>query len=383
MKTFENLVDEVQRPGLCHNCGGCVTFCSAINYGALEMDPDNGPRYRDEAKCIECGFCYQVCPETDDLLPETRERLHWSEPMGHVDTLYIARARDEVLRELGTDGGVVTAMLLHLLDNKRIDSAIVSRQTGPFQRRPWVASTRKDVILSAGTAYEESSGTVALGGAYSTYCPSLTSLGGLKERDLNRVAFVGVPDQVLAMRKMETLGIPPSQQIKYYLGLFCARSFTFGDVERKRLEDMAGFAWDELESMNLKRELRFNLKGGRSASLPLDVLDFMTRGACAYCTDYSAEYADISFGGLGAPDGWTVVLTRTPRGRELYRKARETVLEEMELAKMKPLRETALELIRRYSAAKRHNAQANRDEGRGVSAYAFSPAGREHRHPGV
>lgn len=34
MKTFFNLIQEVQKPGLCHRCGGCVTFCTTINYGA-------------------------------------------------------------------------------------------------------------------------------------------------------------------------------------------------------------------------------------------------------------------------------------------------------------------------------------------------------------
>ncbi|MGD9097648.1 MAG: 4Fe-4S dicluster domain-containing protein, partial [Desulfobacterales bacterium] len=63
MKTFFNLVQEVQKPGFCHHCGGCVSFCTAINYAALEMDPDGKPRYRDIEKCIECGLCYAICPE--------------------------------------------------------------------------------------------------------------------------------------------------------------------------------------------------------------------------------------------------------------------------------------------------------------------------------
>jgi coenzyme F420 hydrogenase subunit beta len=47
MKTFADLVKEVQEPGLCHHCGGCFTFCTAINYGALAMDQDGKPLYRD------------------------------------------------------------------------------------------------------------------------------------------------------------------------------------------------------------------------------------------------------------------------------------------------------------------------------------------------
>ncbi|MGD9247244.1 MAG: 4Fe-4S dicluster domain-containing protein, partial [Desulfobacteraceae bacterium] len=82
MKTFFNLIQEVQKPGLCHRCGGCVTFCSAINYGALEIDGDGKPRYGDIEKCIECGLCHAICPEIGELDQEVRRLASWSEPMG-------------------------------------------------------------------------------------------------------------------------------------------------------------------------------------------------------------------------------------------------------------------------------------------------------------
>src|SRR5512139_1970143 len=72
MKTFFNLIQEVQKPGLCHHCGGCVTFCTAINYGALELGEDGKPRYKDIEKCIECGLCYSICPEIHELEEETK-----------------------------------------------------------------------------------------------------------------------------------------------------------------------------------------------------------------------------------------------------------------------------------------------------------------------
>jgi len=56
MKTFFDLIQEIQKPGLCHRCGGCVTFCSAVNYGALELDVEGKPRYGEIEKCIECGL---------------------------------------------------------------------------------------------------------------------------------------------------------------------------------------------------------------------------------------------------------------------------------------------------------------------------------------
>ncbi|MDP1761664.1 MAG: 4Fe-4S dicluster domain-containing protein, partial [Deltaproteobacteria bacterium] len=72
MKTFSHLIQEVQDKGLCHHCGGCVAFCTAINYGALELGEDGRPRYRDKEKCIECGICYSICPEIRELDEETK-----------------------------------------------------------------------------------------------------------------------------------------------------------------------------------------------------------------------------------------------------------------------------------------------------------------------
>ena len=82
MKTFASLVEEVQKPGLCHLCGGCLTFCTAINYGALEMGEDGMPYLGDMEKCIECGLCYSICPEIKEMDDDIRKIADWSEPLG-------------------------------------------------------------------------------------------------------------------------------------------------------------------------------------------------------------------------------------------------------------------------------------------------------------
>jgi coenzyme F420 hydrogenase subunit beta len=362
MKTFEDLIQEVQKPGLCRQCGGCVSFCRAAHYDALEMGPKGEPRYKDVSRCSECGLCYLVCPEVNELVEETRARLSWAEPIGSVDMVCMARARDPLIRELSTDGGTVTAMLLHLLETRRIDGAIVSRQPGPFQRLPFLARTKKDILLSAGAVYAAAPEASFRGGRCSTYVSSASSLPELEARGVARAAMVGVPDQILAMRKMETMHITPSDRIQYYFGLFCSGGFEFGPRRRARLEAMGGFSWPQVERVNLKERLQIHLTGGEQADIPLERMDFMIRPACRYCRDYSAELADISMGGLGAPEGWTTVIIRNENGKKAYFEAREAALEEMEPSKMEPLRTTALELIRHYSQAKRRRGVKRRAE---------------------
>lgn len=45
------------------------------------------------------------------------------------------------------------------------------------------------------------------------------------------------------------------------------------------------------------------------------------------CNDFRAEFSDISFGRLGADDGWATVVTRTPIGRTTFADARDNYLE--------------------------------------------------------
>jgi coenzyme F420 hydrogenase subunit beta len=331
MKTFFHLVQEVQKPGLCHHCGGCVTFCTAINYGALELGEDGRPRYKDLEKCIECGLCYAICPEIHELDEETKRMVSWSAPMGRILGTVVARAQDPAVQARGTDGGVVTALLLHLMDIGRIDGAIVSRRVGEFRRLPWLAITREEILQAAGFHFDTMHGMTHFSKVYSqkfsTFSPSIMELGEVAKKRLNRVAFVGTPCQINALRRMEALGVVPSGTITHHFGLFCTGNFHFGEAERRRLMELGNFRWEEVRKINVKEELLIHLENGELRRLPLEQLEFMKRYACQYCDDYAAEYADLSFGGIGAPEGWTTVIIRSPLGRAVMADARGVELE--------------------------------------------------------
>ncbi len=322
MKTFSDLVKEVQDTGLCHHCGGCVTFCTAINFGALKQDGDGKPCFDDVEKCIECGICYMICPEIDELGEETRKRIGWSPPMGRVLETTVGRAGNEEIRPHATDGGVVTALLLHLFDSGRIDGAIVARRAGLFKREPWLATSRQEIMDAAGFFFDSSHGMSRYSEQYSTYSPSVQMLGQMTRRGTRRVALVGTPCQIKTIRKMETLGIVPTDSISYIMGLFCSGNFIFGEAQREELEKLGNFAWNDVGKINVKEDLFIHLENGEIRTIPLDQLGFMRRFACQYCDDYSAEYADISFGGIAAAEGWTTIVARTPLGRAAFAHAR-------------------------------------------------------------
>ena len=45
------------------------------------------------------------------------------------------------------------------------------------------------------------------------------------------------------------------------------------------------------------------------------------QAGCNVCQDYVAEWADVSTGSVGSPDGWSTVLTRTDDGNSIFKAA--------------------------------------------------------------
>jgi coenzyme F420 hydrogenase subunit beta len=359
MKTFFDLVQQVQKPGLCHRCGGCVTFCTAINFGALGQDEDGKPVFADMEKCIECGICYMICPEIDELDKEAAELVKWELPMGRMLETTVVRCADPLVRARATDGGAVTALLLHLFDTGRIDGAIVTRQTGLFVREPWLATTRREIAEAAGFFFDSSHGMSMYSEKYSTFAPSVQALGPLARRKSGkgRIAFVGTPCQIKTIRKMETLHIVPTDAIRYVFGLFCSGNFSFGAKERERLEKLGKFEWSWVRKINVKDHLMIHLDNGDIRAIPLEELDFMKRFACRFCDDYSAEYADVSFGGIGAEEGWTTVVSRSPLGRACLAHARDEGAIEVYASQDNPkFASEATQIIVEHSQKKRQKA---------------------------
>ncbi len=360
MKTFHDLVEDVQNPGLCHRCGGCVTFCTAVNYGALELDSEGKPRYGDEAKCIECGLCHSICPEIDELDEETQKRLAWIPPIGRVIETAIVRASDPEVRRRATDGGAVTALLLHLFETGRIDGAIVTKPSDSYQREPFLAETRVDILDAAGFSFDTSHGMKSYSDYYITY-GQIREFEPLIRKGLQRIAFVGTPCQIKSVRRMQILNIIPSDTIKYCLGLFCSGNFVFGPKQQEKIARIGGFEFGDVRKLNIKEDLIIHLNDGRVKTVMLDELEFMKRFACYFCPDYSAEYADISFGGIGAGEGWTTVMTRTSAGRTIMAEARsKKSVEDYRRDEFQKRYVRALQKVKTWSNRKKGTAKCNR-----------------------
>jgi coenzyme F420 hydrogenase subunit beta len=319
--SFDNLLDEVIHKDLCNRCGGCVSFCSANNLGALKMGKDGFPDYTDKDKCLECGICYLICPKTRILEEELKRHYDWKYPLGHWVDIFSARSTDKEVLNVATDGGVVTSILIYLLENKVIDGAIVSKRMGPLGRKPIIAKTRSDLIDAAGSSFFETKHLDELGNIYSTSFPIIKVIKESASDSMKKLAIVGTACQIEAIRKMQLLNIVPSNLIIFTIGLFCMQCFTIEDLSKKNFAKTHKININDIEKVNIKDNLILKMKSNIRFYIPLEEIEEIARPACLACNDFSNEFADISVGGVGSQDGYTTVMIRTSIGKQVYAEA--------------------------------------------------------------
>ncbi len=322
-KSFKDLIKEVHDKNICQSCGGCISFCSAHELKAIEMGKDGLPKFTNEDNCLKCGICYFICPQIGIFDEELRNAHNWKPPVGNFRRIAIARSTDPKVRELATDGGVVTSLVQYLLEHKIIDGAIVSKKMTPFSREPMIAVTKEDLLAAAGSRFADQSHVEELG-KYTTYSPTLQGLKGIRNMDLTRIAVVGTPCQIHTIRKMQVLGVLPSHIVKFTIGLFCMENFSFDELARTKLEQDMKLNIDEIIKMNIKEDLIIDLKDGKRIHVPFEELDILMRPACRVCTDFANDFADVSVGGVGSPEGYTTTMLRTEVGMKRYMEAVET-----------------------------------------------------------
>jgi coenzyme F420 hydrogenase subunit beta len=203
------------------------------------------------------------------------------------------------------DGGVATALLLFALEKGVIDSAIVAGTAPdkPLYPVAVLATTEGEILGAAGTKY--------------TCSPGILPIGEVAKQKKTKVAFVGTPCQIHAVRKMQMAGIrKATAPLSFSVGLMCSECFTYDGLLEKHIHGSLGINLNDIKKINIKGKMLVTTDSGVTA-IPLADIKQYTRKSCCVCDDFSSELADISVGGLGL-DGWTFTIIRTERGEELF-----------------------------------------------------------------
>jgi coenzyme F420 hydrogenase subunit beta len=111
------------------------------------------------------------------------------------------------------------------------------------------------------------------------------------------------------------------KRIAWTFGLLCSKTFTYDGLNVEIAQKELGLDLEDVVRVNVKGKLLFYTDDGAEHAYSLKKAHAYTRPGCLKCPDFAAEHADISFGGLGQSEGWTLTVIRTELGEQIWRDA--------------------------------------------------------------
>jgi coenzyme F420 hydrogenase subunit beta len=323
---FQELSKSVIDKGMCNMCGACISICPRIGINATK------PKLNDYDP--ECSACLKYCPETyfpeglfkTALFDENTKDDYY---LGSYNKAFIATNENSALRASSQNGGIVTSLLIYALEKGLIDGALLTDKDDQWKPIPVIAKTAHEIKKYAGSKY--------------TITPTLKIYRkAIEEHKLKKVGFVGMPCQIRAVRKMQLFSPFPSHfgNFELVIGLFCSSNFSYDLINTYIRKDLQ-ISPAHIRKMDIAHgKFKLYLKDGKTIKVPIKTIIKYKWPSCKYCHDYTAEFADISIGSIGASDDdWNSVLIRTDRGRALINDAindkRISKRNKIELSKIK------------------------------------------------
>ena len=330
---FLDLKSEILDQDMCTRCGACVAVCPP---GLLSISDDRMPvpALDPEAMpCAECSLCLDVCPGKDTATPASESRIfgrsrtpaeRWTGIFRR--SLVLTSTNPRVLAGAAA-GGAGTTLMLTALRSGLADAVIV---VGRDAQRPWVPAAlitdSEDEVIRCGQT---------------SYCLT-PNLQLLRDPRFKRIALIGVPCEVQAVRKMQNLDPLPevAEKIVLAVEIACASSTKLAGTEYLiteklgiKLHDVAEMRYREGEYPG---QFTVKTRDGTRKSLPFfEVVDEFKRHKthrCLVCGDWWSGLADVSISDgdpniyassqSGAkPPRQSIVMTRTEEGEKIVQAA--------------------------------------------------------------
>lgn len=338
MEKVKPNISYVVKHDLCTGCGICEGACpsnaiTTIVKGGRFLPNVNRALCRNDKGCHRC---MDVCPGIGCNLVEIAKGVQVDASkedllVGRYEQCFTGHSTDEELRYHSASGGMVTQMLIWLLETKRIDGAVVTAfdNSNPLMVKTFIATSRDELIRAKGSKYAP----VSLHDAARL----------IKEADGNKYVVVGLPCHIQGLRKQAQKDRKLRERIVAYFGLYCSCGRTFYLTEHVLMErnikreELTYFAYrDEgcLGSMVAKRRPRYQdcysnsdtslyekdeVYKERYQNYYHPLRSFFISKRCLFCIDHYARLADISFGDIHVKPysddkiGINSLVARTPK----------------------------------------------------------------------
>lgn len=321
---LEITLQEIVSSGLCSGCGACVAILSddvlemrMCEEGYLRPYAKRNLSTRDQAKLRSC------CPGIGLAHSGAFDFGVKYDPIwGPIVSLAAGHAFDPEVRRTASSGGVLSALLIHLLESGKVDFVVHTRSSteNPLKNETAFSRTRSDVLRAAGSRYSPAAPVAEL--------PRALAQGG-------RFAFVGKPCDVAAVRKICCADPVTAGRIPYLLSFMCAGTpgldGTFEILKQLQIspQDVISFRY---RGEGWPGKARATMRDGQTRSMTYNmawgsILNRYLQARCKMCADGTGEFADVVcadawFGKNGYPDfaeadGRSLVISRTQRGQNM------------------------------------------------------------------
>lgn len=275
---------------------------------------------------------------TSKLLPLIARRVEeriwhrkWSDEetkslVGDSKKTFFSYAADPSLRTKAASGGSTSALLLYLLESKKIDGALVLRtiiKGGKARPQFFIATSAQELMAAQGSKYS------AVFFAQDAF-PLIKSFTGT-------LAIVALPCDAMILARHRKQNKEIDQKIRFVFSLICGHNsepeLTDAIVTKLRPKDYPNLqAYDHRFGHwrgNLKATFDDNAEIVKPFSFFSDYrnLYFYAQPKCHHCFDHFGYYCDISFGDVWSPQmrqaaiKHTALIARTETGVELIREA--------------------------------------------------------------
>jgi coenzyme F420 hydrogenase subunit beta len=254
-----------------------------------------------------------------------------------------ARAAGEDIRKHAQDGGTTTALVTYGFEKGLLDGAVLTKRSEPkWVPEPFIASNAAEAMKSTGTIYALSPNMYLLKDA-------------TRENGMEKVAYVGLPCQVDAVRKMQAYPFGAryvGDKVALVIGIFCTENF-HPEGLRAVVEGFGHTTLDKMKKMSISKG-KFILHEDKDTEVSVKKASGYRQDGDAVCPDLVAEYADISIGSIGSEPGWNTVFLRTEKGVRYFDSAvKDRKIETKDIAAVKP----GLALLEKLSLAKKDAAK--------------------------
>ncbi len=272
--------------------------------------------------CTDCGIsrssdpkrCGRACQFITPEYPTLETRIHGrARDPQRIDEVHFGPFRRMVRARLANPQpgaqwtGITTRIAERLLETGAVDAVLTMAPDAndSWRPRPVIVTRAEDMAACRG---------MRMG-----YAPLLALLEPARDLGFKRLAVIGIPCQVYALRALETeLGL----ERLYVIGTPCSDNTTtenFHAFLELLSADPASITYLEFRA-DYHVELRFT--DGRKKEIPFLMLPLSKLPAdffpmtCRTCVDYTNVLADITVGYMGG-EGQQWVIVRNDRGEEL------------------------------------------------------------------